>query len=52
VNIADGEIRCEIDDDDWPDPKYKFFTIRDGKLWEQAGEIVRSNQVKPTERIA
>jgi hypothetical protein len=49
VNFADGEIRCELNDGDSPDPKYKFFTIRDGTLWEQTGEIVRSEQVKPVE---
>ncbi len=49
IKAADGEIRCEMDDDDWRDPKYKFFTIRDGVLWEQAGELVRCEQVQPSE---
>lgn len=49
IQRADGEIRCEVDDDDWADPKFRFFTIRDGLLWEQRGEIVRCEQVRPSE---
>jgi len=44
IHIADGEIRYEIDDDDWRDPKYSFYTIRDGLLWKQADELIRRKQ--------
>ena len=45
-NLQLGWLDVDIDS---PDPKYKFFTIRDGTLWEQTGEIVRNEQVKPVE---
>jgi len=48
IRTADGEVRCEVDDDEWPDPKYRFFTVRDGVLWEQTGEIVRYEQLQPS----
>ena len=43
IDSADGELRCEIvdDDDDEIDPRYIFFTIQDGLLWEQTGTIIR-----------
>ena len=49
VHVADGEVRCEIDDDDWRDPKYSFYTIRDGILWKQIGELVRREQIEQFE---
>jgi hypothetical protein len=46
---ADGEIRCEIDDDADLDPTFLFYTIRDGALWKQRGEIVRSRDLVKSE---
>ena len=40
---AEGEIRCEIDDES-QDPHYQFFTISESQLWRQSGEIVRSDE--------
>ena len=38
---AEGELRCEIDEDDEVDPRFEFFTIANSKLWKQSGRIVR-----------
>jgi len=43
---ADGELRCEIDDDEANDPAFRFFTIKDSRLWIQCGEVVRSSIVE------
>lgn len=37
---AEGELRCEIDDDQ-PDPHFEFFTIRGGQLFLQRGTLAR-----------
>ncbi len=42
VKNADGELRCEIDDES-PDPHFEFFTINGGELLMQRGRIVREN---------
>jgi len=43
VRNANGELRCEIDDDEFPDPHYSFFSLRDGRLWQQDAQLVRSD---------
>jgi hypothetical protein len=48
LHNAEGEIRCQIDGDDKPDPEFRYYTIRDDILWEQHGIIVRSNEIKKT----
>ena len=42
VHDANGEIRCEIDDDDRTDSEFIFYTISKDVLWEQHGKITRS----------
>jgi hypothetical protein len=42
LHEASGEIRCEIDDDDYQDPTFEFFSITDSHLWKQSGKIVRT----------
>ena len=37
---AEGELRCEIDDEQ-DDPHFEFFSIKRGQLWLQRGHIVR-----------
>ncbi len=46
---ANGEIRCEVDDDGDVDPTFLFYTIRDGALWKQRGKIVRSPELVKSE---
>lgn len=41
---AEGELRCEIDDDA-VDPHFEFFTIKDGQLLLQRGKIVRESEL-------
>jgi hypothetical protein len=41
---ASGEIQCEVDEDEQPDPTFKFYTISNAQLWLQLGKIVRSEQ--------
>lgn len=43
---AEGELRCEIDDDQ-PDPHFEFFTIKQGHLLLQRGKIVRESELIP-----
>lgn len=43
LKVAEGELRCEIDDEQ-DDPYFEFFTIKEGKLLLQSGRIVRENK--------
>lgn len=43
---AEGELRCEIDDDK-PDPHFEFFTIKQGHLLLQRGSLVRESELIP-----
>lgn len=43
---AEGELRCEIDDDQ-PDPRFEFFTIKQGRLMLQRGTLVRGSELIP-----
>ncbi|HEY1050937.1 MAG TPA: hypothetical protein VGE39_14305 [Prosthecobacter sp.] len=43
---AEGELRCEIDDDK-PDPHFEFFTIKNGQLLVQQGTLARAAETKP-----
>ena len=48
VRDAEGEIRCEIEDDDYPDPCFIFYSIRQGVLWEQHAKVVRAREQSRT----
>ena len=41
---AEGELRCEIDDDA-VDPHFEFFTIKQGQLLMQRGKVVRESEL-------
>lgn len=43
---AEGELRCEIDDDN-VDPRFEFFTIKQGRLWLRRGSLVREVEETP-----
>ncbi|MFC5457359.1 hypothetical protein [Prosthecobacter fluviatilis] len=43
---AEGELRCEIDDDA-VDPHFEFFTIKQGQLFLQRGKLVREGELIP-----
>ncbi|WP_395748224.1 hypothetical protein [Prosthecobacter sp.] len=43
---AEGELRCEIDDDK-VDPHFEFFTIKQGQLLLQRGSLVREGELIP-----
>lgn len=43
---AEGELRCEIDDDN-VDPHFEFFTITQGQLFLQRGSLVRDGELIP-----
>lgn len=43
---AEGELRCEIDDDQ-EDPHFEFFTIKQGQLLRQRGTLVRDTEKVP-----
>ncbi|WP_395747533.1 hypothetical protein [Prosthecobacter sp.] len=43
---AEGELRCEIDDDQ-EDPHFEFFTIKQGQLLLQRASIVREADKTP-----
>ncbi len=43
---AEGELRCEIDDDQ-EDPHFEFFTIKQGQLLLQRGTLVREAERIP-----
>lgn len=45
VEEASGEVVCEIEDDDYKDPSFKFYSISDGKLWIQNAVISRSEDI-------
>jgi len=45
IQNADGEIVCEIEEDD-KDVAFEFFTIADGLLFKQSGHIVRRQKEK------
>ncbi|WP_395736910.1 hypothetical protein [Prosthecobacter sp.] len=40
---AEGELRCEIDDDQI-DPHFEFFTIKGGQLLLQRAKVVREGE--------
>lgn len=44
IEDAEGELRCEIDDDA-ADPHFEFFTIKQGQLWLQRGKVVRDGEL-------
>ena len=46
VGEAEGELRCEIDDDA-VDPHFEFFTIKQGQLLMQRGSLVREKEFIP-----
>ncbi len=46
VGEAEGELRCEIDDDA-VDPHFEFFTIKQGQLHLQRGKLVREGELIP-----
>jgi hypothetical protein len=46
IGDAEGELRCEIDDDA-VDPHFEFFTIKQGQLLLQRGKIVRESELIP-----
>lgn len=41
---AEGELRCEIDDEN-VDPRFEFFTIKQGLLMLQRGSLVRETEL-------
>jgi hypothetical protein len=43
---AEGELRCEIDDDA-VDPHFEFFSIKQGQLLLQRGKVVRESELIP-----
>jgi hypothetical protein len=43
---AEGELRCEIDDDA-VDPHFEFFTIKQGQLLLQRAKVVREGELIP-----
>lgn len=43
INNADGELVCELTNDN-NDTKFEYYTIKQGKLFFQTGEIVRSQK--------
>ncbi|MCF7786472.1 MAG: hypothetical protein K9N47_10135 [Prosthecobacter sp.] len=43
---AEGELRCEIDDDA-VDPHFEFFTIKQSQLLLQRGKLVREGELIP-----
>ncbi len=43
---AEGELRCEIDDDN-VDPHFEFFTIKQSQLLLQRGNVVRDSELVP-----
>lgn len=43
---AEGELRCEIDDDA-VDPHFEFFTIKQGQLLLQRAKVVRESELIP-----
>lgn len=43
VGEAEGELRCEIDDEN-VDPHFEFYTIRTGHLLLQRGSLVRETE--------
>jgi len=43
---AEGELRCEIDDDA-VDPHFEFFTIKGGQLLLQRAKVVRDGELIP-----
>ncbi len=43
---AEGELRCEIDDDNI-DPHFEFFTIKQSQLMLQRGNLIRDNERIP-----
>ncbi|MGV3659516.1 MAG: hypothetical protein ACO1TE_05010 [Prosthecobacter sp.] len=45
---AEGELRCEIDDEK-VDPHFEFFTIQGGRLQRQRGSLVREIERVPVE---
>lgn len=49
VRNAKGELTCVFEEKKRKDPYFKFYTIRDGKLWQQDGELVRSEDVVEVE---
>ncbi len=46
IGDAEGELRCEIDDDQ-VDPHFEFFTIKQGQLLLQHGKLVRESELIP-----
>lgn len=44
IGDAEGELRCEIDDDA-VDPHFEFFTIKEGQLLMQRGAVVRESEL-------
>ena len=46
VGEAEGELRCEIDDDAI-DPHFEFFTIKEGQLLMQRARVVRESELIP-----
>ncbi|HSI85946.1 MAG: hypothetical protein ACAI35_21620 [Candidatus Methylacidiphilales bacterium] len=46
IKEGDGEIKCEVGNDENPDPRYEFFTIKEGKLWQQSAKVVRDKTPK------
>lgn len=46
VKDAEGELRCEIDDEA-VDPHFEFFTIKGGQLLLQRGKLVREAERIP-----
>ncbi|PTY01028.1 hypothetical protein DB346_15610 [Verrucomicrobia bacterium LW23] len=41
VKEGEAEIKCEIGNDEEGDPRFEFYTIKEGKLWRQPAKIVR-----------
>ncbi len=46
IGDAEGELRCEIDDDAI-DPHFEFFTIKEGQLLMQRARVVRESELIP-----
>lgn len=46
IGDAEGELRCEIDDDA-VDPHFEFFTIKQGQLLLQRGKLLRESELIP-----
>jgi hypothetical protein len=46
IGDAEGELRCEIDDDA-VDPHFEFFTIKGGQLLMQRAKVVREEELIP-----